>query len=268
VARLAPAGLRGRLDAAFSPSHDGARAAVAATSPLELRGPLRGDAAALFYLRNVTAGVLDGDCYEVRLRTEPGVRVQVASSSATKVFTMPVGGASSHVDLHAAPGSVIVWGPHATILQAGAAYRQSTRIHVAPGAIVLAAEVIAFGRLARGERHAFHRFDSELIVHRDACPVFEERYSLTPTPLSASGEGLGEGSLAPALAGRGVLASVYALGVDAALLPCLDPVIDAPLAGAGALPNDAGLVARLLCDSLSTGTAFVESCLRHLLTEI
>jgi urease accessory protein UreH len=289
LAGLATA-LRGRLDASFAPADDGVRASYSATSPLELRGPLHGADSTLYYLRNVTAGVFGGDCYDVRLRTESGARVQIASSSATKVFTMPGGDASYDTHLHAELASVLVWGPHAAILQTGASFRQSTRIHVEPGAIILVAEVIAFGRLATGEQYAFHRFENELVVYSAAAagamnraptkpesdencaPVFEERYTLVPslvlTPLSAGGEGSAKPGvrLPDALGGHGVLATVHALGVPASLLPSLNPVIDATLlAGAGALPNEAGLVARALCNSLSEGMTFVEGCIARLL---
>ena len=211
----------------------------------------------LYYLRNTTAGLFAGDSLDVRIEARSGARVQVASSSATKAFATPAGSASMRTTLVAEPGSLLVWGPHATILQAGASYTQTTDVLLHAGAIVLAAEVLALGRLASGERNAFRRFENDLSVRDDRGRLlYAERYVI--------GEAR---DLSTSLAGRGAVGSVYALGAGVEAGEALEAsgaLSGEALAGWSLLPNGAGLVVRMLAASLSEGQAFVERCLRLL----
>ena len=236
------AGLTGALDASIGLC--GARAR--AESPLELRGPF---AHASYYLRNTTAGVFGGDAYEVNVTATAGATVRVAGSSATKVHAGNGCVSSLAVRLAVEPGATLLWGPHATIVQSGASFRQATSIDVAVGGRALLAEVLVLGRTAHGERFEFQRLDSSLRVSLDGATAYEEAYSLKPGP-----------DLIASMGGRAVLASVYAVGFEAAgasrRLECAQA--DAALTGWSDLPNRAGLVVRGLHASLSQGQDFVE----------
>jgi urease accessory protein len=220
---------------------------VASVVPLELRGPFRDSGLPGYYLRNTTAGVLDGDAYRVDLVVEPGAAVHVGASSASKVYA---GASSVDIRLDVGPGALLEWGPHSAILHAGADYRQETRIRLGAGSRAVVAEVLALGRLARGERYEFHRLDS---VFEVAGPrgeaLYSEAYTVSPGP-----------DLLASTAGFGVLASVYALGFEASTAgECFRcaPRGCGP-GGWSALPNGCGVVGRLLADSLSRGGRFCE----------
>jgi urease accessory protein len=209
-----------------------------------------------YYLRNTTAGVLAGDSYRVDVTAAADTAAHVGASSASKVYA---GESSLDARLAVEPGALLVWGPHATILHAGAAFRQETRVTLAPGGRALLAEVLVLGRLARGERFQFERLENLLEINSPACEtLYSEAYVLSP-----------DRHLIASMAGHGVLASVYALGFDAADAgACLQGAL-ADACGYGGwsiLPNDAGVVARLLAGSLSQGSAFVSACLTRLLS--
>lgn len=226
---------------------------VSVQSPLELRGPLLRDGVGSYYLRNVTAGVFAGDSYHINVTAEAGSTVRIGSTSASKVHTMPRdGSASSVARLVAEPDSTLVWGPHPTILQAASDYRQSLDVVVLPGARVYLAEVLVFGRLARGEHCAFRRFASDLMIEDGLRVQFEERFVLEPGP-----------PLDDALGGHGCLVSVYALGdLGADARPQLQAVVEGNhRAGVTHLPNRAGVLLRGLSDSLSAGMALAEAAL-------
>jgi len=245
VAGLATA-VTGSLNALIGASG----ACVRSKAPLELRGPFPG---AAYYLRNVTAGVFGGDAYEVDVTAAAGSVIRIASSSATKVHDSAGRESSLRVRLAAEPGATLLWGPHATIIQTGASYRQSTTVSLAPGSRVVLGEILVLGRLARGEQFEFTRLESNFDVTLEGAAVYSEAYCLTPGA-----------DLAASMAGRGVLASVYILGAE---WPALEERLictlkNEPLAGCSALPNDAGVVVRCFCDSLSQGQALVEGVLR------
>jgi len=232
----------GALDARIGAA--GAR--VRAKAPLELRGPFPG---ASYYLRNTTAGVFGGDVYEVDVTSAAGSTVRVASGSATKVYAGNGCQSSLAVRLTVEPGATLLWGPHATIVQAGASYRQATAVSVARGGRALVGEVLVLGRLAYGERFDFQRIESRLTVTLDGAPVYNEAYSLRPGR-----------DLVASMARRAVLASVHAIGFEATeAAPQLERALAGEsLAGWSELPNGAGLVVRGLCDALSAGQDLVE----------
>ena len=246
--------LSGELRAHFEGDR---RASVHASGPLELRGPLT--ASRLYYLRNVTAGVFEGDAYRTSLHCAPGAKARVESSSATKVYSMPSGAATTSVDLYAEGGSHLVWGPHATILHTGSSLRQETRVTVHDGARVLMAETLVMGRIAAGQRFDFGSYESSLVVQDGEGKVlYTEACRFSP-----------DEDLKTAMGGLGVLTVVYGLGAIGADAEERVEGLCAgrPLAGWSALPNRCGLVIKALTPSLSSGTSIARESLALLSDE-
>ncbi len=245
------AGLRGCLDVCFRGDDGHTSAVLTSTPPLDLRGPFKRDRGPdLYLLRNTTAGILAGDDHDLHVTAEAGANVRVASTAATKVLTMPGDGARIHTTLTARAGSSLVWGPHATVLQTGSRLVQTTHATLAPGAALVIAEVIVFGRLASGQKYDFAAYESDLVIADDAGRLlYEEAYRLEPGA-----------DLRAALADQGAVATVYVLGVAAERF---DPAClrDERLSGHSRLPNDAGVIVRTLAPSLSRGLALVDRVL-------
>jgi urease accessory protein len=174
------AGICSSLDATFFP---GEPTCLAASAPLEMRGPFTsGDGIPLYLLKNVTAGVFAGDRYDVTLNAAAGSRSRVGTTSATKVHAMPSGHAQSRLTVRASEDACIVVSPSPVILQAESDFRQVTRIVAAPSSTAIVSDIVVFGRLARDERLAFRHFGSELSVSRgeDDAPWHTKRFVLTP----------------------------------------------------------------------------------------
>ena len=248
------AALSGELEARFDGEN---RARVHASGPLELRGPLT--ASKLYYLRNVAAGVFEGDTYRTLLHCAAGAQARFESPSATKVYSMPSRGATTSVELCAEGGSRLVWGPHATILHTGSSLRTDTRVTLHVGARVLMAETLVMGRIAAGQRFDFASYGSSLIVQDGRGDVLcREAFSLTPGP-----------GLEAAMGGFGVLTCFYALGAfepwEVERLPALCAV--RPLAGLSALPSQSGYVVKALSETMPEGISLARQCLKALLPD-
>ncbi len=248
-------GLAGRLDATFAPGARGAVVRATSSPPLELRGPFPGTPLPRFFLRNVTCGILDGDDYEVTLRAEEGACVRIEPTSATKVYAARSGGARSRVRLEALPGSALHYSAAATILHQGACLTQETEIVLHEGASVAYLEVLALGRLARGERLAFRRYASSLAVRRpDGDPLYEERFILEPwTGIETADAATG---------GAGVIGSLLLLGTTVGEAPTVEASTDV-YAGASPLPNGAGVLVRVLGNRAEAVTACLEAVASH-----
>jgi urease accessory protein len=103
-------------------------------------------------LVTTTGGLVGGDRLDVRLTAEPGCAAQVTMQAAEKVYRSLGADCRIGVDLSAASGSWLEWLPQETILFEDARLNRITRIEHAPGARVLAGEMLVFGRHASGER--------------------------------------------------------------------------------------------------------------------
>ncbi len=87
----------------------------------------------------------------VGIVAEEGSAALVTTQAAEKVYRSLGADCRVEVELSAAAGSWLEWLPHETILFEGARLDRVTRIEYAPGARVLAGEMLVFGRHARGE---------------------------------------------------------------------------------------------------------------------
>jgi urease accessory protein len=168
------------------------------------------------------------------------------------VFEMPAGRAETHLKIEAEAGSLMMYGPAPTILQSGSDFSQSTRIQAATDASVVYSEVIAFGRLARGEHVAFRRFHTDLSVSVGGAPVYHERFVLCP----GSGAAL-EGELA----GHGVMGTLVCISGDSGLVAYVRHGLTRSEihGGASGLPGGVGCIVKVLGPTLQALTQVLQN---------
>lgn len=104
---------------------------------------------------NVAGGLAGGDAVSTTCALEPGARATVTGAAAEKIYRA-LDGATAEVRaaLDLAEGAALEWLPQETILFDGARLRRRTEARLAVGATLLAAEMLVFGRRARGETFA------------------------------------------------------------------------------------------------------------------
>lgn len=149
--------------------------------PLRVLPPFHfpGEPAALLYLLNPTAGLMDGDAQLVELTAREGTRAVVVGQSATRIHPGLKGFATQQWTIRVESGAVLAVLPGPTIPFRGCRYYQRVVVDVAPGAHFLWGDVGLSGRYARGdasERFQFATFVQELLVRRDHHPVFRDRF--------------------------------------------------------------------------------------------
>ncbi len=103
-------------------------------------------------LVTTSGGLVGGDEIKVRIAAGEGAAVLASPQAAEKVYRSA--GADCRIDmrLEAGPDAWLEWLPQETIVFDGARLRRRTVVEAAPGAHVLAGEMLALGRAARGER--------------------------------------------------------------------------------------------------------------------
>jgi urease accessory protein len=146
---------------------------------------------AFVYLCNPTAGVLQGDALQVRVRAAPGARAHLTTQAATKVFAMPSGSARLDTCLYVDQGAWLEYLPEPLIPFQGANFAQNTSAVVAAGATLILGEVLAPGRAAMGEALAYTRLASSLDISDTAGqPIYREACCITPATRSPLGPGI------------------------------------------------------------------------------
>ena len=153
------------------------------TPPLRVVRPFdlpRGGA--LVHLHNVSGGVLGGDRLDNEIRLEEGARVQVTTTGSTRVYRhRPEGPPAQQVThYHVGPDALLEVLPDSLIPYAGSRYRQVTSYHLAPGAGLLAWELVTPGREAHGERFAYDSLELQTTIHAGTVPLAIERMQLEP----------------------------------------------------------------------------------------
>jgi len=101
---------------------------------------------------NVAGGLAGGDAVSTECALEAGARATVTGAAAEKVYRALVGATTEvRTSLDLGEGAALEWLPQETILFDGARLRRRSQARLAAGATLLAAEMLVFGRRARGE---------------------------------------------------------------------------------------------------------------------
>ena len=139
------------------------------------------DDMAFLFLANPTAGIFQGDHQRISVSLGPGARAHITTQSAAKIHAMPDSFAAQETCLTVEDGAYLEYLPEPLVPFQGARFRQESQVTVAPGGSLLYGEIIAPGRLARGESLAYEWLESRLTISRSlGGPIYHESYRLEP----------------------------------------------------------------------------------------
>ncbi|MBO0794818.1 MAG: urease accessory protein UreD [Ktedonobacteraceae bacterium] len=136
----------------------------------------------LLHLHNLSGGVLGGDQFTIDVDAGPQTRVQITSTSATRLYrhracTPPARQTST---IRVKEGALLEYLPDPLIPFAGSRYQQYTHIELGQDAGLFWWETIAPGRSARGEYFAYDLLQLELTILALERPIAIERLKLEP----------------------------------------------------------------------------------------
>jgi urease accessory protein len=127
---------------------------------------------------NVAGGLAGGDALSVMLTLEEGARFTATTPAAEKIYRSL--GAKTRIASSVTVGenARCEWLPQETILFEGARLSRRLDIALAPGARLLAAEMLVVGRAARGERFRHGSLHDAWRVRRDGRLIWADALSL------------------------------------------------------------------------------------------
>jgi urease accessory protein len=223
-------------------------------------GPLRllktlypeGPGVAHAVLVHPPGGLVGGDRLDIALDVQHGAHLLVTTPAATRFYRSNAGEAAQTVSAHVAEGARLEWLPQETLAYSGCDARNEVRLTLAPGASLMAGEVLGLGLPAAGL--AFER--GRLLQHLEVAGLWRDRGWL-----DAADAALLDGPCG--LAGHRVMGTlVYAqttpLPDAEALLADSRALLEgAPLTGLTHLRSPLGelLLVRMMGDEVETLTA-------------
>ena len=140
---------------------------------------------------NTAGGVTGGDHFAVDIAVEPDARLVVTTAAAEKIYRSLGPDTRIAVKLDVGPSAQLAWLPQETILFDQVRLRRSIDVELGPGANLLLAEGIVFGRSAMGETVRGGRLFDRWRVRRGGALLFAESLRL-------------DGAIAQSLARRAV----------------------------------------------------------------
>jgi len=163
---------------------------------------------------NTAGGAAGGDRYDLDVTVGADARLTVTTAAAEKIYRSLGADTAIAIRLRVEAGGTLHWLPQETILFDRARLSRSIDIELAPGASLLIAEALVFGRTAMGEAVEQGRVRDRWRVRLGGRLIFAEAMRL---------EGAIARSLAerPVAAGGRAIATVLKLPVDAASLPAI-----------------------------------------------
>ena len=191
-----------------------------AASPLKLLNPRNAGTSAWAYLVTFGGGLVGGDALRIDVDVLDGSTALLATQASTKVYRSERG-ASQELCAHIAGDGVLVMLPDPVTCFAGARYFQEQRIHMDRRASLVLVDRLTAGRVAFGERWAFHRYVSRTHVWRGGRRLLHDALALTPE----------DGDIARRMGRFNCLALVVAIGpaIGATATRLLDALGSAPI---------------------------------------
>jgi len=153
-----------------------------ARSPLRILVPRPRGPSVWAYLSSFGGGLVAGDETQLTIHLRERARCFLTTQASTKVYPNPARRPCGQV-LRASlgSGSLLALAPDPVQAFAGANYTQSQQFHLEPDSGLVLVDWLCSGRLARGERWAFTRFQSRIEIFLDSERLLLDSLVLDPS---------------------------------------------------------------------------------------
>ena len=155
---------------------------LSATSPLKLLVPRHNAEAAWIFGSSYGGGLVEGDQIEMDVRIGRGATAMIGTQASTKVYSCQGGRAcSQRLSAVVEDDALLVLSPDAITCFADAIYEQKQRIAMTAQASLVSIDWFTAGRIARGERWAFRKYQSSLEIVVDGKLLVHDALMLDPS---------------------------------------------------------------------------------------
>lgn len=164
------------------------------SSPIKIAKPFYYSDHTEIMMMTASAGMLDGDDYDIEINVKENASLVFTGQSFTKIFKSgKKGGAVQRVKITVEKGGRLLYSPQPVIPFADSIFDSRTEVFIDSGARFVMQDIFSCGRTAMNEYFAFKSFRSRIAVHIDGRLVFLDNIKLIPDEADLSGIGYFEG---------------------------------------------------------------------------
>jgi urease accessory protein len=198
----------------------------------------------VFIISNA-GGILQGDRNTISIEVGPAAQAHVTTQSATKIHTMDANFATQIQDIVLHDGAYLEYLPDPIIPHRRARFLAHTRIAVAPSATLLYSEILMAGRKHHGELYEYDVFSSTVRAERpEGCELFTEKYVVRPQQQQV--RAVGRMNHFDVFGNVILLTPKHHTDRVFAQVPAVVNLTEQWAAGASRLPNEAGLIYKVV----------------------
>ncbi|MGN0666322.1 MAG: urease accessory protein UreD [Huintestinicola sp.] len=164
------------------------------SSPIKIAKPFYHTDHTEIMMMTASAGMLDGDNYDIEIIVKGGASLKFTGQSFTKIFKAgEKRGASQQVKITVENGGRFMYFPQPVIPFAESVFDSRTDIYLQEASGFVMHDILSCGRTAMNEAFAFRSFRSRTAVHINGRLVFLDNVKLIPSDADLSGTGFFEG---------------------------------------------------------------------------
>lgn len=140
-------------------------------------------------MMDCSPGMLAGDRYRIELAVEEGASAFVTNQSYTKVHPSRERPCLQRQTLTVGRSAILEYRPEPVMLYKDGCFAAHTDVALAEGAVLLLSDVVAPGRVLRGETFRYARYESGIDVRYGDELIYCNRQRIEPESLAGSGFG-------------------------------------------------------------------------------
>lgn len=163
------------------------------TAPLKIAVPFYRDGCTEVMMMAASAGILDGDEYDIEITVKENASLKFTAQSYSKIFKADRTGAKQRVRITVESGGSLIYMPCPAIPFADSIFDSRTEIRLKSDCTFAMTDILACGRSAMKERFAFKSWRSRTAVYCDDRLCFLDNQRLVPSETELSGIGFFEG---------------------------------------------------------------------------
>lgn len=156
------------------------------SSPLKIAKPFYHENYTETMMMTASAGILDGDFYDIRLDVNDKAKLKFTGQSYTKLFKAVKDGASQNIKITVGDNSYFLYFPTPIIPFEGSIFRSNTEIHLSRSSHFAMLDIISCGRSAMNEKFSFCLYRSRNSVYVNEKLVFLDNQRLAPKETNLS----------------------------------------------------------------------------------
>lgn len=163
------------------------------TAPLKTAMPFYHDKFTEIMMMSASAGILDGDSYEISITVRENASLKFTGQSYTKIFKADKKGASQRVRISVEKGGTLIYAPCPVIPFGGSIFDSRAQICLSSESRFAMTDILSAGRIAMKESFAFKSFRSRTAVYIDGKLKYLDNRRLVPEEAKLSEAGFFEG---------------------------------------------------------------------------